>query len=275
MYFGLLGRSVRPGSVATSLLTCRRHKDRGWPKRSTTQTRRLTTAANTSSQWNRWFSRSTSIRRCVTVNRAPKPTRNKTSIVWRLKTTTSFSFDDTQTGITQISRWKKNGRGLNNYFYFTRSRIPERTFESLRNSCEREICTQLLCRLSPASAPFVGKNMRSSTLRQRLTRSLVSLAPSQWTCNVFWCPAEGYRNGRSALNPMDSDEPYKGCCCCCCCIQRDLLRWGSWWIKNVVAIGLAYSKFVPGEIWRMFVTTIRQDDDTVLEYFQCPLCAHV
>ena len=43
-------------------------------------------------------------------------------------------------------------------------------------------------------------------LRQQLTRSLGSLAPSQGTCSVIWWEAESYRNGRSASNLMGAAE---------------------------------------------------------------------
>ena len=71
------------------------------------------------------------------------------------------------------------------------------------------------------SHPSVGRQkMRSSAaLRQQLTRSLGPLALGQGTCRVSWRWAEGYRNGRSASNPMGSAEEPNGCCCCCLLLQ--------------------------------------------------------
>ena len=59
-----------------------------------------------------------------------------------------------------------------------------------------------------------AKMRSNSVLRQQLTRSLGSLAPSHRTCCISWCPAEAYSNWRSPPNPMGSEEP-KGRCHWC------------------------------------------------------------
>ena len=68
----------------------------------------------------------------------------------------------------------------------------------------------------------------SSALRQQLTRSLGSLAPSQTTRSVSCCQAESYRNGRSAPNQMGSKE--RKCRCCCCYF----MRWATHMLKCFV-----------------------------------------
>ena len=71
--------------------------------------------------------------------------------------------------------------------------------------------TVALGRRSLAIPPRVGKTRSSSALRQQLSRSLGSLAPSKV---VNWCQAEGYRNERAVLDPVGSEEPKYRCCCC-------------------------------------------------------------
>ena len=72
-----------------------------------------------------------------------------------------------------VARWIRN--------WTVPVQIQLRTLESLRNFCEQGIYIQLLYigRLSIVIPPQVGKMRSSSALRQHVTCSLDSLAPSQ------------------------------------------------------------------------------------------------
>ena len=70
----------------------------------------------------------------------------------------------------------------------SRVRIPEQTLESLRNSHEQGINTQLLKATQP-SRSSEGRQKWGAALRHQLACSLGSLAPSQGTRSISWCQA--------------------------------------------------------------------------------------
>ena len=72
--------------------------------------------------------------------------------------------------------------------------------------------TVTLGRLSLTIPPRVGKHEEELCVAATPDTLPRFITVSQGNCSVSWCAPEGYRNGRSASKPMDSEE--SRCCCC-------------------------------------------------------------